>query len=134
MHLFWSPMLCLSTIPHTQCDVECYCYCYAIVDCQSHISIIIMARPSSELPHGKARGAGVSVELKCEAVQMVTRYRSLYGTVRYRLPMRSCRLVALSDGGRVIKRIRFDQCLMNAVLPIPFMLSMDDLPSHQDMK
>jgi hypothetical protein len=100
MHLLWSPMHCLSTIPHTQ-YISHSIAMYAIVDCQSHISIsIIMARPSSELPHGKVRGAGVSVELNCEAVQMVTRYRSLYGTVRYRVPMRSCHLVAPSDGER----------------------------------
>jgi hypothetical protein len=92
MHSLWSPMHCLLAY-HTRNATLNARYCYAIVDCQSHISIII-ARPSSELPHGKVRGAGVSVELKCEAVQMVTRYRSLYGTVRYRLPMRSCRLAS----------------------------------------
>jgi hypothetical protein len=36
---------------------------------RSHISIIIIARPSSELPHGKVRGAGASVELNCEVVK-----------------------------------------------------------------
>jgi len=52
--------------------------------CRSHISIIIIiARPSSELTYGKVRGAGVSVELNCEAVKWsrdTDRFMERYGT------------------------------------------------------